>query len=381
MIALINSWWPILYRHLNDWASWRHPVWPMALTLVLLVLLATRHPESPPVDEPGAVPESAAAALSRTPIDPAIHSILAAARQEAVALGKQRLTQLVTTLEHRVETAFLPRYLSFFRRKFEEIRAYNAFALDRVKSLFGADSGEDSSVPMLINHFDEDFSSLVLTPPVTRRALQTIGQEVAQHYAWLVAVGLQELQETRGIGFTAWRHYLQTQPTSTLAVPGQPALPVSIAALAVPDPLREHLGEAVGLALEQKFTQYPAITQQRDGLRLPDGRSIFAIGSNVWAYYGSYVVYWIVLITLFRTGFIPFNISGALMGWLLWETFVWSTWIGLESLDFEKTRAQLEPVILQQADLYFTQLRALFIDPSQTGPFSVLLELERIWAP
>lgn len=380
MIAILRSWWPVLYRHLNAWSSWQHPVWPVALTLVLLALLAIRHPQSIPGDQSAAASASAQPAPRQVPIDPAIHSILAAARQEAVALGKQRLTQLVTTLEHRVETAFLPRYLSFFRRKFEEIRAYNAFALDRVKSLFGAAAEEDSSVPLLINHFEDDFSALVLTPPVTRRTLQAIGQEVAQHYAWLVAVGLQELQEARGIGFTTWRHYLQAQPTSTLAVPGQPALPVAITALAVPDPLREQLGDAVGVALEQRFAQFPAITQQRDGLRLPDGRSIFAIGSNVWAYYGSYVVYWIILITLFRTGFIPFNISGALMGWLLWETFVWSTWIALESMDFEKTRAQLEPVILQQADVYFTQLRAIFIDPTQTGPFSVLLELERIWA-
>jgi hypothetical protein len=99
------------------------------------------------------------------------------------------------------------------------------------------------------------------------------------------------------------------------------------------------------------------------------------VGKNAGLYFGSYVIYWIFLIILIRSGVIPISIFGALIGWVLWETFAWGSWIGLEYLDYEQTKAQLEPVIIDRCDIYFTQMRAILTDHSPTGPFKALFQL------
>lgn len=375
-----GAWLQAISQRLGAWSSWRHPVWPLALLTLATVLVVVRAPPTPPPPPPNIQAEPPPNPPASGPtMDPGFLPILAAARREAVTLGHKRLTTLTRTLSRRVETAFLPRYLSFGRRKFEEIRAYNTFAWERAKGLFGRTPGQDSSIPFLLTTFENDFTALVLTPAETRQSLRRLGREVAQYYAYLVMIGLEKLQTARGIPFAQWQAYLDGLPSGTLHLEGQAPIKVSPAALAVPDPLRVHLGEAIGQALEARFTAFPSITANREALHTPDGRSIFDIGRNAWAYYGSYVVYWILLVILIRSGFIPINLSGALLGWLLWETFVWGTWIAYESLDFEQTKAQLEPIILRHADAYFAALRTSLTDPGPQGPFQTLIGLEQVW--
>lgn len=373
-----GAWLQAISQRLGAWSSWRHPVWPLAL-LILATALVVRSPPPPPTPNIQSEPSPTLPAAGPA-IDPDFLPILAAARREAVTLGHKRLTTLIRSLSRRVETAFLPRYLSFGRRKFEEIRAYNTFAWERVKGFFGRSTGQDSSIPFLLTTFQDDFTTLVLTPKATRDSLHNLGREVAQYYAYLVMIGLQELQAARGVPFAQWQAYLDSLPSGTLQLEGRAPIKVSPVALTVPDPLRIYLGEAIGQALEARFTDFPSITANRERLHTPDGRSIFDIGRNAWAYYGSYVVYWILLVILIRSGFIPINLSGALLGWLIWETFVWGTWIAYESLDFEQTKAQLEPIILRHADAYFAALRTSLTDPGPQGPFQTLIGLEQAWS-
>jgi hypothetical protein len=351
----------------------------VAIALLMLVLIGVSNPHYPiapsavvaaPVTEPrtGAAP------------DPEFIPILAAARHEAVALGQKRLNELIRSFSKRVESAFVPHYLSFGRRKLEEIRAYNAFAWDRIKAVFGHPV-QDSSIPLLVTTFDKDFSGMVTMPAASRRSLHDIGNEVAQRYADLVMIGLQTLQTAKKLSFVKWQDYLDGTAPGNLRLAGQSPIKVTLAELAVPDPLRNRLSQAMGAALEARFAAYPSITTNRQALRTPDGRSIFDVGSNVWAYYGSYIVYWIILVTLIRSGYIPLSLFGALIGWLIWETFVWSTWIGYEWMGFEQTKAALEPVILQQADAYLEGLRSLLADSGYQGPFQVLWDLEQAWQP
>jgi len=358
---------------LSAWTSWRHPLWLLGVALLATALWVVRSP--PRLSAPSA---TISARAPKPAIDPAFLAIMEGARQEAVELGQRRLTGLIGTLSQRVETSFLPHYLSFGRRKLEEIRAYNTFAWGQVKAIFGGER-LDAATPILIATFEEDFSERVLTPPTTREALRDVGREVARHYAMLVAVGLQKLQESRGIPFAQWQRYLEGIPPGQVHVEGQAPLDVPLATLAAPDPMRDRLGVAIGTALEGRFTSFPKVTADLEGLRMPDGRSIFDVGRNVWAYYGSYVVYWIVLIILLRSGIVPINLFAFLLGWLAWETFVWGIWIGLESIDFEQTKIQLEPIILHQTDTYFAGLRATLTDPGSGGPFQLLWGLEQAW--
>jgi hypothetical protein len=191
-------------------------------------------------------------------------------------------------------------------------------------------------------------------------------------------LALQSLQERRGLSFSKWRKYLQNLPPGKLTLEEKPML-VPLPALAAPDPIREVLGEDIGKALVDRFTSFPTVASDYSDLQVRDGRVIFEVGRNAWTYYGSYVVYWIILISLIRSGFIPINLSGALVGWLIWETFVWGSWIAWESLDFEQTRLQLEPIIVNHSDAYFAGMRATLTDPGAEGPFQVFHALERSW--
>ncbi|KOR28333.1 hypothetical protein TI05_17125 [Achromatium sp. WMS3] len=200
-----------------------------------------------------------------------------------------------------------------------------------------------------------------------------------QHYAILVAAGIQKLQESRKVPYAKWQRYLNSIPPGQVHIEGRPPLNLPIYTLAAPDPMRERLGAAVGAALEMRFKNFPKVTADLDGLRMPNGRSIFDIGGDVWAYYGGYVLYWLALIILLRTGIIPANLFAFLLGWLAWETFVWGSWIAYESFSFEQTKAQLEPIILHQTDTYFAGLRAILTDPGSSGPFQVLWKVEQAW--
>jgi len=363
----------VLFLRLSAWISWRQPLWLLGVALLATALWVVRSP--PRLSAPFA---TIGVRVPKPAIDPAFLATMEAARQESVELGQRRLTGLIGTLSKRVESSFFPHYLSFSRRKLEEIRAYNTFALGQVKAIFGG-VRLDAATPILIATFEDDFSDRVLTPPATREALRNVGREVARHYAMLVAMGLQKFQESRGISFAQWQRYLEGIPPGQVHVEGQASLDVPLATLAAPDPMRDRLGVAIGTALEGRFTSFPKVTADLDGLRMPDGRSIFDVGRNVWAYYGSYVVYWIVLIILLRSGIVPINLFAFLLGWLAWETFVWGIWIGLESVDFEQTKIQLEPIILHQTDTYFAGLRAALTDPGGGGPFQILWGVEQAW--
>jgi hypothetical protein len=362
--------------------TWRQPWWPLALVLLLggLLWLIWR---LPPHFLPGSIlrlqPTPPPATTAKPVIDPVFLPVMEAARREAVELGQRRLVRLVGTLDQRVEADFLPRYLTFGRRKLEEIKAYNTYAWSQIKSLFGSPRG-DAAMPVLIANFERYFSQQVLTPAATRQALRAIGREIARYYGVLVAAGLEKVQEARGLGFAQWQQHLAGFKPGQIWLPSQGTqLTVPVRDLAVPDPVRNQLGDAIGDALVERFDHYPKVTSDIETLRTPDGKGIFDIGKNAWAYYGSYVVYWIVLIILLRSGIIPVNLFAFLLGWLAWETFVWGTWIGLEALDFEQTRAQVEPVILRHTDAYFDGMRKALTDPTSSGPFQVLQELGHAW--
>jgi hypothetical protein len=301
-----------------------------------------------------------------------------AARQESIELGQRRLTTLVNILSRRVETNFLPHYLSFGRRKLEELNAYNTFAWEQIKVLFG-NATDNSATSVLLKSFEDNFSSLVLTPTHTKEILRNVGREVARQYSTLVATGLQKLQENRGIQFAQWQKYLDNIAPGQISILGRPPLSLPINTLAAPDPMRERLGMAIGAELEERFVQFPKVTEDTEGLRMSDGRSIFEIGGDVWTYYGSYVLYWVSLILLLRSGIIPANLFAFLLGWLAWESFVWGSWIAFESFNFEQTKAQLEPIILHQTDIYFSELRSILTSSSKDGPFQILWNIEQAW--
>ncbi|KOR30763.1 hypothetical protein TI04_04260, partial [Achromatium sp. WMS2] len=264
-----------------------------------------RNPALPPLVTGD--PQGFGTAEPRPVIDQAFLSIMEAARQESIELGQRRLIRLATVLSRRVETNFLPVYLSFGRRKLEELTAYNSFAWRKIRSLFGGEP-EETTTPILLESFNRDFSDLVLTPSSTKEALRAIGREVARHYAATVASGLQKIQESRGIQFPQWQRYLDNIPPGQVQIAGRPPLNLPISTLAAPDPMRERLGLAIGTALEETFDNFPAVTADQENLRMPNGRSIFDIGSNVWTYYGSYVLYWMALVALLRSGLIPVNL-------------------------------------------------------------------------
>jgi len=183
-----TAWLMVLKLRFAAWASWRHPVWLVALALLVVVLVLVRSPSRPvapvhrPVQSAPVIPHK----LS-TGMDAAVIAALASARQEAVGLGQRRVAALVGTLAQRVQTVFVPWYLSFGRRKLEEIRAYNTFAMSWLGGL-ASGNFQDESRRILIKTFEDEFSARVLTPMETRQALQAIGREVAQDYGTRVTL-------------------------------------------------------------------------------------------------------------------------------------------------------------------------------------------------
>lgn len=366
---------------------WRREGWA-ALALALLVAMAFFQETDRPVVEreerPSAVQLSPVSPASAAPValpstgnweaaDKAISEALVDAVRQSRGLGLKRLNNLVNVLNDRVGTTFVPWYLSFGRRKLEELGAYNAYALDWIH---GVVTGEfqDTGTPALMATFEQQFVEQVLKPEETRHALMEVGREVALDFGNRMSHALQRIQEEKNIPFARWNRHLEEMPPLVFtAVDGSPmTLPVT--ALTGPDRGWHDLGAAVGGALGQRFDRLPSIVEPAK-LVASSGESIFAVGQHVGLYFGSYLAYWIVLLILVRTGVIPINLFGALVGWLLWEIFAWGSWIGLESLDFDKTRAVLEPVIFDHADAYFRHVRTLLTETSAAGPFKALLQL------
>lgn len=308
-------------------------------------------------------------------IDQRVSELLATARLQQAMQLQSRLVALSGTLRTRVDRTFVPWYLSFGRRKLEELGAYNLYARDRLMEWAGG-GRQDSAQIKLITTFETEFAAQVLRPDETRRALRHIGQDVADGYASRVAVGLREIQNQAGVSFAAWQTYLSRQPPLAFIDGDGRRHAVPLAALATPDPTWVEIGTAIGEAAAARFDHMPSIV---DLTVMVDskGRSIFAAGENAALYFGSYLVYWAGLIILLRSGIIPFNIFGFLLGWLAWETFVWGSWIGVEYLDFERTRAALSPVIEARVDSYLGYFEAMIGDPGPNGPLQILHQMER----
>lgn len=304
-----------------------------------------------------------------------IAAVLAAARLEVLGHARQQLAELAGDWSRQIEAGFLPSYLAFGRRTFEEIGAYNDYAVALLRGLVGLE-GTDGGADRLAGNFQEIFEAQVLTITDTTTQLQRIGVETARLYATRVALGLENLRESRRLGYVQWEAHLAALPAMPVMQQDGTLLPFPIAALARPDPLRQRLGDDLGATLQQTFAAYPPITADREAMRLDDGRSIFEVGQDAPWYFASYVGYWIVLVLLIRAGVIPLNLSGALIGWLIWEVFAWSSWIALEWLDFAHTRAQLEPIILAHTELWITGLHDRLSDPGPGGPFRALMALE-----
>lgn len=342
--------------------------------------LALRHEAAPP--SPPAVAASAAAAGAAAvadhdwpTIDRQVTALLVTARlQQAMAL-QRRVTALVGTLRGRLDHDFLPWYLSFGRRKFEELGAYNLYARDRMVEWLGGGHQESAQVK-LITTFESEFALQVLRPEITKRALREIGRDLADGYANRIAIGLREIQDGAAIPFSAWQTYLSLQPPLVFVDSGGRRHSIALTALTAPDPAWLEIGAAIGDSAAARFERMPSIV---DLTALVDakGRSIFAAGENAAIYFGSYLVYWAALIILLRSGLIPFSVFGFLLGWLLWEVFAWGSWIGVEYLDFEKTRVALSPVIEARAEVYFDHFTVLTADPSPTGPLQALHQMEK----
>jgi hypothetical protein len=365
-------------RHFAAWSSWRHPVWLLFLLAIIATLLLVGNAPTQEGPSAAALPGERAGQRAPQRLDLAFVAILEKARIEAIALAHRRLQHQINIKRQRVETRFLPAYLSFGERKLEEVQAYNLYALDRLNKWLGRPQ-QDRSTDLLVENFRRVFAEESLRPEETRRMLQRLGMEVAGHFTWLTAVGLEELRLAQGADSVTWQEHLESLPTGTLSLPQQPSMRVGMAHLAAPHPVREALGEALGRELNERFRGFPEIASRPHEMRYADGQSIFATGKNAWAYYGSYLIYWLVLIILIRSEWLPVNLSGALLGWIVWEILVWGIWIGMESLDFEQTRTDMEPVILLHADRYYNDLLERLGDTGPQGPWQALGALQALW--
>lgn len=346
-----------------------------------LTLVAPGKAPRPPAArvETAAAPAETAVALRPagrdwSAIDRQVAQVLLTARLQQAAVLQRRAAALAASMRSRVGRDFLPWYLSFGRRKLEELHAYNLYARDRVVEWLTGERQQSAQMTMLTT-FENEFGRQVLRPEETRRNLLRIGQDIADGYAERVAAGLHEIQDGAGISFADWQAYLaKRQQLSFVGADGR-RRDMPAESLVAPDPVWLDLAGAIGAAAIARFERAPSIV---DAAALVDkrGRSIFTAGENAAVYFGSYLVYWLGLIILIRSGVIPFSLFGFLLGWLLWESFVWGSWIGYEYLDFEQTRASLSPVIETRADAYIAQLQAMFADGSRSGPLRVLYQLE-----
>lgn len=300
---------------------------------------------------------------------------LAAARRNAVTTAQAGLREIIDGNAHRLHTVFLPGYLSFIDRKLAELKAYNLFALDWV---IGKLTGQpqDRSTPSLIADFEAPFLSQVVSPIQTRQQMTAVGNATASRYAADLEARILLLQQS---GIFAAEDWQALPPLSFTSQQGQHAV-MPVTGVSATDPrflaaLSATIGNSMGIRFERSYR-----TLDITSLTWPSGESIFNIGRDAWIYYGTFVVYWIGLFLLLRLQLVPINVFGALIGWMLWEVFSWSSWLGYEWLQYEQTRNALEPVIVAFAEDYFAQLAQIGADMEHTGAFRSLHQIETAFA-
>ncbi|MBX9635004.1 MAG: hypothetical protein K2X44_08490, partial [Magnetospirillum sp.] len=303
-------------------------------------------------------------------LDARVVELLSTARLQQSVVLQRRVNAMGGVFRSRVERDFLSWYLSFGRRKLEELNAYNLHARDTLMSLADGER-HDSAQLKLITTFESEFTQRVMRPDETRHTLLQLGQEIADGYGNRVSIGLREIQDAAGVPFAVWQaHLAQLPPLFYTTASGERRM-VRVDQLASPDPVWLELGREIGDAAMLRVDRMPSVI---DLTTLVDksGRSIFAVGENASIYFASYLVYCFFMILLFRSGLIPFNVVGFLLGWLLWETFSWGSWLGVEYLDFEKTRNALSPVIEARTETHLATLGAVLADSGPGGPLRVL---------
>jgi hypothetical protein len=314
------------------------------------------------------------AAIDWTAIDRRIAILMTTARQEQAGMLRYRVGVLAKTMHVRVNRDFLPWYLSFGRRKLEELSAYNLYAHDRVVAWMTGERQQSAQIA-LISTFESEFSRQVIRPDELRHEMQQIGQDLATAYANRIAVGLRAIQDESDISFMDWQTHLAEMPRLSFTDANGHRTYLSMEALAAPHPIWLDLGNEIANNAGARLSRLPSII---DLTTLVDakGQSIFSVGENAGLYFGSYLVYWLALIILLRSGLVPFSLFGVLLGWLLWETFAWGSWIGFEYLDFEQTRANLAPVIDARASAWLDQFQAMIADGGPSGPLKVLYQFQ-----
>ncbi|MBU0724613.1 MAG: hypothetical protein KJ904_06875 [Alphaproteobacteria bacterium] len=323
-------------------------------------------PAQPPASTPAPATPAQAIPLARL-----VSQELAAARQKTVATAQAGIRGVVEGNTYRLHTVFLPDYLAFFDRKLEELKAYNLYALDWVSNLWTGQR-QDRSAPSLIADFETPFLSDVVAPERTRQTLAAIGHAAAADYASDVTNRLGLLKQT---GFYAAEDWKNLPPLVFTDRQGQKIT----TPLSEVTPANGTFLTALGGAIEQPLLiRFERSYQTLDTTSLTwlSGESIFAIGQNATIYYGTFIVYWIGLFLLLRSQIIPINVFGALLGWLIWETISWGSWLSYEWWQYEHTRNALEPLIVDFAEDYFAKLMAIGADLSQAGSFRSLHQIE-----
>jgi hypothetical protein len=312
-------------------------------------------------------------------VDHQVTDVLSEARTRQAAAWRSEILSVSRTMTYRVEREFIPWYLSFGRRKLEELKAYNIHAKDvLVEWITG--QYEPSARSALVETFETEFTDRVVRPDDLARDIRRIGREVAESYAADVARGLRGVQDESGLSFVELREYLDRRPPLTYVSADGRVRTIPALALITPHPAWLDLGDEIAAAATTRLDHLPRVV---DLATMVDaqGRSIFAVGENAALYFTSYLVYWAGLIILIRTGVIPFSLFSFLLGWVLWETFAWGSWIGLEYLDFEQTRAILSPIIEERAVQWLAQVRSLLADTGPDGPLRALHLLEQPGRP
>ena len=333
--------------------------------------------EAPPaVSVPGPAGIPVLVVPDDRPLDVAVAERMTETRGAVASLVAIRIEELVVGMRMRLEEIFLPQYLSFPRRKYQELKAYNAYLVDWFHNLLTGDD-RDTSMPALVADFEEAFLSRVVMPEDVRPKLAAAGEEAARVYLVELANGLEALRIRRGVSPSVWQAQLDTLPP--MMFPGRDGRSISVPLAGLPsavDRLSAQLGTAIAADLQTRFDR-TAVILDTASLTSPSGQNLFNVGSNAAIYYMSFVVYWIVLLVLLQSGLLPVNFFGALIGWVVWEIFSWGSWIIYEWVQFGHTRETLDPIIRAFADEYFTRLREV----SSAGSFNALRHIETLFGP
>lgn len=356
----------------------------LLIVLVFLVAIPPEHPDdvtfapAPPDDK----------RIESIPLEPPDDRPLAAivadrmavAREQALGLAELRIRELRDGMERRFEAAFLPGYLSFFRRKFAEIKAYNTFALDWAHNQWTGEQ-RDRSTPALIASFEDLFIEQVVAPARSRATLDEIGRAVASVYVETLATALETIRQQHGVDPQAWREQLNALPLIFFTGRDGRVLEIRIGD-GIDDPQRfsVELGTALAHALHIRFERTTEILDA-GRIRFATGESVFFIGQNVKFYYGSFVVYWLGLLILLRLDLVPINLFGAIIGLIIWEVCAWGSWMIYEWWQYDSMRRALEPAIVSFAASYLDRVLDLAIDLPSGGSFQSLRQIELFHPP